>query len=108
MAKAHELGMGIAAMKVVGAGVLGAWAGYVVPEFDKMRLSQLPAAAIRYVLGDDRIQLLIIGMRLKEEVDANIRTLTDDVKFTSDDRALLAEFAAKAFDSNAIKAMKVE
>ena len=108
VAKAHELGMGIAAMKVVGAGVLGAWAGYVVPEFDKMRLSQLPAAAIRYVLGDNRIQLLIIGMRLKEEVDANIRTLTGDVKFTSDDRALLAEFAAKAFDSNAIKAMKVE
>ncbi|MBE3096596.1 MAG: aldo/keto reductase [Planctomycetes bacterium] len=108
VAKAHERGMGIAAMKVVGAGVLGAWSGYIVPGFDKARLEQLPAAAIRYVLGDDRIQLLVIGMRLKEEVDANIRTLTGDVKYTLEDRALLAEFTAKAFDSNAIKQMKVE
>ena len=108
VAKTHELGMGLAAMKVVGAGMLGAWAGYVVPGFDKTRLAPLPAAAIRYVLGDDRIQLLVIGMRLKEEVDANIRTLTGDVKYSLEDRALLAEFAAKAFDSNAIKQMRVE
>jgi predicted aldo/keto reductase-like oxidoreductase len=108
VAKAHELGMGLAAMKVVGAGVLGAWAGYVVPGFDKARLARLPAAAIRHVLSDPRIHLLVIGMRLKEEVDANLRTLSGDAKYTLEDRALLAEFAAKAFDSNAIKAMKVE
>ena len=28
VAKAHELGMGIVAMKVIGAGMLGAWSGY--------------------------------------------------------------------------------
>ena len=108
VAKAHALGMGIAAMKVVGAGVLGAWSGYVLPGFDKTRLAQLPAAAIRYVLSDERIQILVIGMRLKEEVDANIKTLAGDVTYTLDDRTLLAEFTAKAFDSDAIKAMKVE
>jgi len=37
VAKAHELGMGIVAMKVVGGGVLGAWAGYVVPGFASER-----------------------------------------------------------------------
>jgi predicted aldo/keto reductase-like oxidoreductase len=108
VAKAHELGMGIAAMKVVGGGVLGAWSGYIVPGFDKKHLQQLPAAAIHYVLQDERIHLLVIGMRLKEEVDANIKTLSGDVTYTLDDRALLAEFSAKAFDSDAIKKMRVD
>ena len=56
VAKAHELGMGIVAMKVVGAGLLGAWSGHVVPGFDKQRLRQLPGAAIRHVLQDQRTQ----------------------------------------------------
>ncbi len=60
MAKAHELGMGIVAMKVIGAGVLGAWSRYVVPGYARKRLEQLPAAAIRYVLDDDRIDILNI------------------------------------------------
>ena len=38
VAKAHELGMGIVAMKVMGAGMLAAWSGYLVPGFDKQRL----------------------------------------------------------------------
>lgn len=108
VAKAHELDMGIVAMKVIGGGVLGAWSGYVVPGFDKKRLEQLPTAAIRYVLQDKRIHLLTIGMRLKEEVDANIKTLLGDATYTLDDRALLAEFCAKAFDSDAIKAMRID
>ncbi len=108
VAKAHELGMGIAAMKVIGAGVLGAWSGYVVPGFDKKRLKQLPAAAIRYVLQDNRIHLLAIGMRLTEEVDANIKTLTGDATYTMDDRTLLKEFCAKALDSDAMKAMRID
>jgi predicted aldo/keto reductase-like oxidoreductase len=95
-------------MKVIGGGVLGAWSGYVVPGFDKKRLKQLPAAAIRYVLQDKRIHLLTIGMRLKKEVDANIKTLSGDTVYTLNDRALLAEFCAKALDSDPIKAMKVD
>ncbi|MHC4432592.1 MAG: aldo/keto reductase [Planctomycetota bacterium] len=108
VAKAHELGMGIVAMKVISAGMLGAWSGYIVPGFDKNRLKQLPAAAIRYVLDDDRIDILTIGMRLEAEIDANIKTLAGDATYTSDDRAVLAEFSAKAYDSDAIKAMKID
>ncbi|MBW8039309.1 MAG: hypothetical protein FVQ85_04850 [Planctomycetes bacterium] len=108
IAKAHERDMGIVAMKVVGAGVLGAWSGYVVPGFEAKRLSKLPAAAIRYVLQDKRIHLLTIGMRLKKEVDANIKTLSGGATYTLDDRALLAEFCAKALDSDPIKAMKID
>ncbi|MHC4692147.1 MAG: aldo/keto reductase [Planctomycetota bacterium] len=108
IAKAHERGMGIVAMKVIGAGVLGAWAGYIVPGFDAKRLKQLPAAAIRWVLQDERIHLLTIGMRLKEEVDANIKILSKDATYTIDDRALLTEFCAKAYDSDAIKRMRID
>ncbi len=108
VAKAHEVGMGIVAMKVVGGGILGVWSRYIVPEFDKQRLGQLPAAAIRHVLQDERIHLLTIGMLLKEEVDANIKTLSGDVTYTLDDRALLAEFCVKALDRGPLKAMRID
>ncbi len=108
VANAHKRGMGIVAMKVIGGGVLGAWSQYVVPGFDKKRLKQLPAAAIRYVLRDERIHILNIGMRLKEEIDANIKTFSGDVTYTLDDRALLTEFMAKAYESDAIKGMKTD
>ena len=108
VAKAHELGMAVAAMKVVGAGMLGAWSGRIVPGFDKRRLKQLPGAAIRYVLQDERVHMLTIGMRLEKEIDANIEILRGDATYTLEDRALLAEFCAGAYDSDAIKAMKVD
>ena len=108
LAKAHELGMGIVAMKVIGAGMLGAWSGYMVPGFDKQRLKQLPAAAIHHVLQDQRVHLVNIGMRLKEEIDANLKVLSGDVTYTLDDRALLAEFSAKLYDTDAIKKLRIE
>lgn len=108
VAKVHEIGVGIAATKVVGGGVLGTWSQYVVPGFDKRRLAKLPAAALRCVLDDERIQLLVIGMRLKEELDANIETLAGDVTCTPDDRALLTEYMARAYESDAIRRMKIE
>ncbi len=108
LAKAHELGMGIVAMKVIGAGLLGAWSGYVVPSFDKQRLAHLPEAAIRYVLLDPRIHVLNIGMRLRSEIDANLGILTSDTTYTHEDRALLAEFSAQLFDTDAIKKLRIE
>jgi len=47
-------------------------------------------------------------MRLTEEIDANIKTLSGDTTYTLDDRALLAQFCAKVLDSDPIKAMKVD
>jgi len=108
LAEAHKRKMGIAAMKVVGAGILGAWSGYIVPKFDKKRLKLLPAAAIRHVLADKRVNMLCIGMRLKHEIDANIKTLAGDVTFTDADKGLLDEFGPQALKSEAMKKMKVE
>jgi len=45
-------------------------------------------------------------MRVKEEIDANIKTFSGDVTHTPDDRALLTEFCAEAYHSDAIKGMK--
>jgi predicted aldo/keto reductase-like oxidoreductase len=106
LAKAHELGMDIAAMKVVGGSLFGAWSRLAVPGFDQARLAQLTGAAIRHVLDDERGHLLVIGMRLAEELDANIETLTRDRTYTAEDRALLARFSPKAFESDAIKRMR--
>lgn len=108
VAEAHARGMGIAAMKVVAAGVLGAWSEHVVPDFDKTRLSDLPAAAIRYVLSDRRIHQLLIGMRFPHEIDANIRVLNGDTTYTLKDRALLAEYTARAYESEAIRGLRVD
>ena len=108
VAKADRRGMGIVAMKVVGGGVLGAWSGHVVPGFDKKRREGLPPAAIRYVLQDKRVHVLAIGMRLKREIDANIRTVAGKASLTADDRAVLAEFSAQALASDAMRQMKVE
>jgi predicted aldo/keto reductase-like oxidoreductase len=108
LAKAHELGMGVVAMKVLGAGMLGAWSGHIVPGFDKQRLQGLPAAAIHHVLQDPRVHLLNIGMRLKEEIDANIKIISGDTTYTSEDRGLLAQFSAPLYDTDAIKRLRVE
>ncbi|MHC4201307.1 MAG: aldo/keto reductase [Planctomycetota bacterium] len=108
LTKAHGRGMALVAMKVVGAGALGAWSGYMVPGFDKKRLRQLPGAAIRYVLKDKRIHLLAIGMRLKHEIDANIRTFAGPTAFSPGDQALLKEFSPKVMQSGHFKKMKVE
>ena len=61
---------------VIGAGVLGEWSGYIVPGFEKKHIEQLPAAAIRYALNDER--------------------------------ALLAEFCSKVYDTDVIKKMKID
>jgi predicted aldo/keto reductase-like oxidoreductase len=106
--KAHELDMGVAAMKVVGAGWLGAWSGYVVPEFEKNRLEDLPGAAMRWALKDERIDLLVVGMRLETEIDANTNTLTGETTFTEEDEKLLEDFAAAVRESDAMKKMRID
>ncbi|MCL4201673.1 MAG: aldo/keto reductase [Pirellulaceae bacterium] len=108
LAKAHEKGMGIVAMKVIGGGWLGRWSGYLVPGFDRQRLKQLPAAAIRHVRQDQRVHLLAIGMHLKSQIDANLTTFTAEGTYTPQDRTLLTEFAAKLYETDTIKKMRIE
>lgn len=96
LAKAHELNMGIVSMKVMGW-VLGHGSGNIVPKFDPKGLRQLPAAGIRWVLDDDRVHILNIGMSRKSDVDQNVQTVAGPTALTDEDRMLLASFAAKAY-----------
>lgn len=100
LAKANELRMGIVAMKVLGAGMLSG--------FGRKELERLPGAAIRYVLQDDRVHVLTIGMRFPAEIDANIKTLAGDTTYTNEDRALLAGVSAAVLNDETVKKMKVE
>ena len=47
-------------------------------------------------------------MPLKENVDAKIRMITGDVTDTLEDRALLAEFSDKLYDTDVVKKLNVE
>ncbi len=87
-------------MKVLGAGMLGG--------FGKKELERLPGAAIRYVLQDDRIHMLAIGMRYPAEIDTNIKTLAGDTTYTNEDRALLAGVSAAVLGDENVKKMSVE
>ena len=106
--KAHSLSMGVVAMKIIGGGIRGAWSGHIVSTFDTNRLNRLPGAAMRYVLSNKRVHMLTIGMRLRTDIDANIKTLAGDVTCTDADRALLAEFGPQALNSDTMSRMRVE
>ncbi|MCA9048700.1 MAG: aldo/keto reductase [Planctomycetaceae bacterium] len=100
LAKAYELQMGIVAMKVLGAGMLSG--------FGNPQLAALPGAAVRWVLQDERVHLLTIGMRTTAEIDANLRVFASDTSYTHKDRALLAGVGAAVLDNEDVKKMRVE
>ena len=106
LAKAHELNMAIVAMKVMGAYILGHNAKNVVPDYDKTALDKLPGAAIRWVLQDERVSMLNIGISVPEDIDRNVKLLKSNLAFTNDDRLLLADFAGRAYESEAVKKMR--
>ncbi len=106
LAKAHDLGMGIVSMKVMGAGVFSHNSGNLVPGFDPEGLKRLPGAAIRWVLNDQRVSMLNIGISIPKDIDDNIAVLSGDLTLTNDDRRLLAEFAGKAYEAKPFSEMK--
>ena len=106
MAKAHELGMAIVAMKVMGAGVFSHNSHNLVPGFDAEAIKKLPGAAIRWVLDDERISMLNIGISVPKDIDDNIEVLSGDRTLTNADRRLLAEFSGKAYEAKPFSEMK--
>ena len=106
--KAHDLGMAVVAMKVMGVSIFGRMSKTVVPDYDPALRAKLPAAAMRWVLNDERVSLLAIGMGYREEIEQNASVLSSDVALTDEDRRLLADFSAKAYQSPRIKVMGVD
>lgn len=106
MARAHELDMGIVIMKVMGLNVLGRGGKMVVASFDEEKRDALPGAAIRWVLQDERVSMLNIGMSVMDDVDTNVEILKGDLTFTDDDRDVLAEYSNLAYQSDYVKALR--
>ena len=107
LARAHEIDMGIIAMKVMGAVVFGHNAKNLVPEFDEAEYALLPRAAIRWALQDERIDVMTLGLSLPEDLDANIAILNGDLAITNEDRLLLARFAKEAYEAEVIQGMRI-
>ena len=107
LAKATDLGMAVVAMKVMGANIFSHNAKNLVDGVEPAQLEKLPPAAIRWVLQDPRISMLNIGVSMPSDVDRNLKTLTGNLAFTNEDRTLLAEFSAKAYEAETVKKMKV-
>ena len=105
--RAREFGMGVLAMKTMGSFVFGYQAGNLAPEFDEARLARLRQAALRWVLRDTRVTLLLVGVSRPGHIDQNVKTLGGNLTFTAGDRKVLAEFSVRAFRSEIIKAMKI-
>jgi predicted aldo/keto reductase-like oxidoreductase len=106
LAKAYERKMAVVAMKVMGANIFGHNAPHLVPDYDKAVLDKLPAAAIRWVLRDERVSMLNIGVSYPADVDKNIAILKGDLRCTNADRLLLADFSRRAYDADLLKQMK--
>lgn len=100
LAKAHELKMGIVAMKVMGAGMLSG--------FGRNELEKLPGAACRYLLQDERVHILTIGVRNPAEIDADVKTTAGDTTYTNEDRGLLADVSSAVLSDENVQRMPVE
>jgi len=98
--KAHQMNMGIIAMKIMAANVLGHNSQNIVPNYHPLYLKQLPAAAIRWALQNRNIHLLNIGVSLPTDIDNNISTFIGDLTFTEHDKELLADFSRLAYQSD--------
>lgn len=107
LSRARELGMPVLAMKTLAGSLFGHNAKALVPDFDEARLRGLRQAALRWVLSDDRITTLLVGVSMPSDIDANVETMKGNLSPTDQDRRVLAEFTAKAFRSKHVKAMKI-
>lgn len=107
VAKAHELNMGIVAMKVLGAWIYNHNAKNIAPDFGEERIAKLAGAAIRWALQDPRISVYNIGVSYPGDVDKNIAIICGDTRFTDEDRQLLAEFAARAYQHESVQKLPV-
>ncbi len=105
VARAHELGMAIVAMKVMGANFFGQGTKQIVPTGDPEVQRKVPAAAIRYVLSDPRVSMLNIGVSTPSDLDDNLATVTTDLTYTEADKTLLASYSEQVYASEYVKAM---
>jgi predicted aldo/keto reductase-like oxidoreductase len=107
LAEAHRRGMGVVAMKVLGASFMGHRSQELAPEMTEDDRQRVIGAAIRWALADPRIAVLNIGISLPADIDHNLEVFRGDLSLTEGDRALLARFSTQAYGSDIVRDMKV-
>jgi predicted aldo/keto reductase-like oxidoreductase len=107
LAEAHDRGMGTVLMKAFNGWVYNHGAPRMVPAYDKAELEKLPAAALRWVLQEDRFDIFNLGITYPKDLDANIAVMSGELKITPEDRKLLADFTGKVYDNPWAKGLKV-
>ncbi|MEW6359937.1 MAG: aldo/keto reductase [Planctomycetota bacterium] len=106
--KAQELKVAVVAMKVMCVSIFGRMSKYIVPDYDPAARKRLPGAAMRWVMNDKRVSLMVIGMTYAEEIDENRAVLTSDLSLTEGDRALLTDYTARVRETDYMKKMRIE
>lgn len=107
LAAAYDRKMAIVAMKILGANMLSHNAPKMVADYDAQRLAKIPPAAIRWVLQDERVSMLNIGVSMPSDIDKNLAVVRGDTSYTNDDRDLLADFSSQLYAAPAVVAMPV-
>jgi predicted aldo/keto reductase-like oxidoreductase len=107
LARAHELGMAVVAMKTLGANLMGQGTKNILPQADAEVQRKVPAAALRYVLNDQRVSVLNVGVSNLSDLEDNVATMTGDTTLTDDDRMLLASYAEQVYNSDYVKSLQV-
>jgi predicted aldo/keto reductase-like oxidoreductase len=107
VAEAHQRGMGLVAMKVLGASFMGHRVADVAPELTAQQRTRLIGAAIRWAYQDERFAVYNLGISIPQDIDHDARVFQGDLAYTDEDRALLASFAAQAYGSEIVRSMKV-
>lgn len=107
VARAAELNMGIVAMKVFGAWVFNHNSKALIPDFDEEQRAKLARAALRWVLNDERIQILNIGISMPSDIDTNLALLNGDTKLTEEDSQILEAFSKKAYQHPMVQELRL-
>jgi predicted aldo/keto reductase-like oxidoreductase len=58
-------------------------------------------------MADPRVSMLLLGVSKASDVDTNIEIITANTEYTLEDRAMLAEFAAKAYEHPAVTELEI-
>jgi aryl-alcohol dehydrogenase-like predicted oxidoreductase len=106
--KAQELKVGVVAMKVMGVSVFGRMSKYLLPDYDPEARKSLRGAAMRWVMNDQRVSLMVIGTTYAAEIDENRAVVTSELSLTEEDRALLAQYTARVREIDYFKKMRIE
>ncbi len=93
MAHAREQGVGVIVMGPVGGGRLGGSSEALVKAVPG--ISRVPELAVRFVAANPNVDIVLSGMSTMEQVEENLRVLSDDRELSAQDITAINDHVAK-------------